>query len=294
MIEWQARKKNNINFWIEVNVSCIQMREKTCLLFLVRDINTQKQIEKKLQQAKDTAEQANRAKTLFLANMSHALRKPLGAILGMTDLLVDKNISEEQVEFNNIIKKSSLDLLKMISNILEFTKIDLGEIQLNFEGVILQELMNTIVQQYTQVVSQKNIKFQYIYAPNVPAQIYCDAKRLNQILSHLIENALKFTMEGKITISLEMQQKRIVNHKSQLYLHFIVSDTGEGIETEQRERINYFFSQAESGEKHTYGGIGLGLAITTQLVQLMQGKIWVESIPRQGSHFHFTILVQNI
>lgn len=292
--EWQARKKNNINFWIEVNVSCIQMREKTCLLFLVRDINTQKQIEKKLQQAKDTAEQANRAKTLFLANMSHALRKPLGAILGMTDLLVDKNISEEQAEFNNIIKKSSLNLLKMISNILEFTKIDLGEIQLDFESVILQELMNDIVQQYTQIVSQKNIKFQYIYAPNLPVSILCDTKRLKQILSLLIENALKFTMEGNITISLQIQQQRTIRNKPQLYLHFTISDTGSGIDPEQLARINYFFSQTESGEEQTYGGIGLGLAITTQLVQLMQGKIWAESIPRQGSHFHFTILVQNV
>lgn len=292
--EWHARKKNNINFWIEVYVSSIRIRDKNCLIFLVRDIHARKQTEKQLQQAKERAEQANRAKTLFLANMSHELRKPLGAILGMTDLLVDKNISEEQVEFNNIIKKSSLNLLKMISNILEFTKIDLGEIQLNFDTVILQELMSDIVQQYTQNVSQKNIKFQYIYAPNLPTSILCDTKRLKQILSHLIENALKFTTGGNITIALEIQQKRTMNNKSQLYLHFTISDTGSGIDPEQLERINYFFSQVESGEEHTYGGIGLGLAITTQLVQLMQGKIWAKSIPRQGSHFHFTILVQNV
>lgn len=292
--EWHARKKNNINFWIEVYVSSIRIRDKNCLLFLVRDIHVRKETEKQLQQAKERAEQANRAKTLFLANMSHELRKPLGAILGMTDLLVDKNISEEQVEFNNIIKKSSLNLFKMISNILEFTQIDLGEIQLDFDTVILQELMNDIVAQYTQVVSQKNIKFQYIYAPNLPTSILCDSRRLKQILSHLIENALKFTTEGNITIALEIQQKRTINNKSQLYLHFTISDTGSGIDPEQLERINYFFSQVESGEEHTYGGIGLGLAITTQLVQLMQGKIWAKSIPRQGSHFHFTILVQNV
>lgn len=287
--EWLARKKNNNTFHVEINVNRIEIRNKICLLFVVRDISRQKYVEKTLQQAKEMAEQANRAKTHFLANMSYDLRKPLHAILGMADLLSHKNMNEEQTEFNNIIKESGNNLLKMISNILEFTQIDAGDIEFSFTCFSLQDFMNEIMDRYTQLASEKNIRLQYIYAPTVPTNIYSDLKRLQQILQNLIENALKFTTEGHITISLDIQCKQENSQLQKTDLHFIISDTGVGIEKEQLENINNFFKQGEKTTQYTYGGINLGLAITTQLVQLMQGKIWVESTPRQGSHFHFTM-----
>ncbi len=232
---------------------------------------------------KEKAEASEKAKHQFLANMSHEIRTPMNAIKGMTDILIRRNPNEDQKEYLTGIKQSSDSLLVIINDILDISKIEAGKVELEQEPFSVNELVNNVHTIMQFKAEEKGLHLQKdIPKENVIVQ--GDATRLRQILLNLIGNAIKFTEKGLVTTSVKSEQIG-----EQLNLHFIVSDTGIGIDKDRMEKIFESFEQAYSDTTRKFGGTGLGLSISKKLVELHNGKIWVESEKGKGSQFHFII-----
>ena len=244
------------------------------------DLRTQKEI---AEQQKTRAELSEKAKHQFLANMSHEIRTPMNAIKGMTDILIRRNPNDDQKEYLTGIKQSSDSLLVIINDILDISKIDAGKVELEHEPFSINELVNNV---YTimQFKAEEKGLFLQKSIPNENLVVQGDATRLRQILLNLIGNAIKFTEKGLITTTVKSEQVG-----ENLNLHFIISDTGIGIEKDRMEKIFESFEQAYNDTTRKYGGTGLGLSISKKLVELHNGKIWVESEKGKGSQFHFVI-----
>ena len=280
----QNKKKNGELYWASTLISPLKSEGKvTHFISVSEDATEQIEMSENLKKAKRIAEDATEAKSNFLAAMSHEIRTPISGIIGITDLTLETEMNSEQRENLSMIRSSSNSLLTIINDILDNSKIDAGKIELEQIEFNLQEILKDTVDIHRFRTTEKGLYLEQSIEENLPKYFIGDPVRVQQILNNLISNAVKFTQEGGIKIS--------VSSESDAKIKFSVADTGIGVLDDKKEVIFQSYSQSDKSTTRKYGGTGLGLTISAKLVELMGGKIWVESPTDEtgGSAFHFTI-----
>ncbi len=288
-IVYRITKKNGQVVWIEEYSDIILKNNEIAFIEgILIDVTKQKEAENAINE-KEYAESANRAKSDFLTNMSHEIRTPLNAIIGFTDLLMDTKLEEFQKTYMSTINQSASLLMEIINDILDFSKIESGKLELLIEKCDLKEITSKVIDLASYSAQLKKLKLSLTISNNVPNNIWTDNIRLKQILINLVTNAIKFTNKGSISLNVSVKQKIKEN---EYILRFEVKDTGIGIKEEFQEKIFDSFSQGDSSTTRKFGGSGLGLTISNQLLSLMDSKLKLDSLYGVGSLFFFDLKVK--
>jgi two-component system sensor histidine kinase/response regulator len=284
--EIEATGPNGTWAFYSTVVAPVKTGEKvTSVILIANDITERKKAESDLVRAKEAAEAGNRAKSDFLATMSHEIRTPMNGVIGFTNLLLETPLNNEQKEFCEIIKKSGEGLLELINDILEFSKLEASKVKLEKRLFDLHSAVQTAVAFVSRKAADKKLKLVINFSEASNVKVVSDEIRLRQVLLNLLDNAIKFTASGKVTLDLQVESCR----KQLFKFRFSVSDTGIGIPQDKLDRLFQKFTQIDASTKRRFGGTGLGLAISKQLAELMGGEMGVESQLGQGSTFWFTL-----
>ncbi|MBF0495960.1 MAG: PAS domain S-box protein [Deltaproteobacteria bacterium] len=266
-----------------------------CLLSIAQDITQRKQLETDLLRAKEAAQYANQAKSEFLANMSHEIRTPMNSVMGFADLLIKSQLDSKQLEFASAIKQASGNLMFILNDILDLSKIEAGKLELEPITFNLDDLCDQVIDTFEVIADKTGIRLSLEISPELHVNLHGDPNRLRQILHNLVGNAVKFTSSGSVELVVTPYGTNLsFGETHTVVLIFAVKDTGIGVPVEQRERIFDPFTQVDASTRRRYGGTGLGLNICKKLVELMGGEIWIKSTVGVGSTFYFTACFESV
>jgi two-component system, sensor histidine kinase and response regulator len=277
-----------VSTYLTVSLQRDEAGKPAYAIVMAQDISELKRLEIELRTAKEAAEAANHAKDEFLANASHEIRTPLNAILGMTELILDAPLAEDQRQFLNTVKSAAGSLLGILNDLLDFSKIEAGKLELDPADFSLRATLGDTLRTMAMRGHKKGLELAVHVQPDLPDALIGDASRLQQIVLNLVGNAIKFTEEGEVVVGVEAVDEAALD--GEIRLRFVVRDTGIGIPMDKQETIFRAFEQEDSSTTRRYGGTGLGLTIASRLANLMHGTITLESEPGRGSTFAFTAL----